>query len=85
MQPLLQRVEVETARRGDDDLSINDAAIGQSGQQRVVQFGKVDANASPELGLNPNGSTNSPIRFTSRSAVRTIFMAASVAWGLAPG
>src|SRR5262245_52245454 len=48
MQALLQRVEVETPRRGDDDFAVHDAAIGQAGQQRLVQLGKV-AIERPEV------------------------------------
>ena len=41
MQPHLQRVEVEAARRRDHDLAVDDAAVRQAGEQRVVQLGKV--------------------------------------------
>ena len=38
MQAHLQRVEVEPVRRGDHDLAIENAAVGQPGPQRVVQL-----------------------------------------------
>ena len=41
MQTHLQRVEVEPARGGDDDLAVHHAAIREVGKQRLVQFGKV--------------------------------------------
>jgi hypothetical protein len=41
VQPHLQRVEIETCGRGDDDLPVHDAAVGQLGQEHVVQLGKV--------------------------------------------
>ena len=42
MQSQLQGVEVEAARRGDDDLAVDDAVVREdSRQQRVVQLGKV--------------------------------------------
>ena len=41
MQPHLQRIEVEPARRGDDDLAVEHAAVGQACEQRVVQLRKV--------------------------------------------
>ena len=41
MQSHLQRVEVEPARRGDHDLAVDHAAVGQTGEQGVVQLGKV--------------------------------------------
>ena len=41
MQPHLQRVEVEAARRRDDDLAVEDTAGGQLRVEDVVQLGKV--------------------------------------------
>jgi hypothetical protein len=41
MQSKLKGVEVEAARRRDDDLAIEHAAVRQPGDQRVVQLGKV--------------------------------------------
>ena len=41
MQAQLQRVEVEPARRRDDDLAVEHAAVRQRVEQRRVQLGKV--------------------------------------------
>src|SRR6188768_3504494 len=41
MQPELQRVEVETVRRRNHDLTVDDAVERQPGEQRIVQFGEV--------------------------------------------
>ena len=41
MKPQLKGVEIETAGRGDHDLAIDHAAIGQAGEERRVQLGKV--------------------------------------------
>src|SRR5687768_16567372 len=41
MQAQLQRVEIETARAGNDDLAIDDAAGRQLRNQLVVQLRKV--------------------------------------------
>src|SRR5438477_439659 len=41
MQAQLQRVEIEAARGGDDDLAVEHAALRQPLEQRVVQLGKV--------------------------------------------
>ena len=41
MQPQLQGIEVEAARRGDDDLAVDDTVVREIRQQRVVQLGKV--------------------------------------------
>src|SRR5262245_63539984 len=41
VQPQLQRLEIEPAGRGDYDLAVDDAAIGQPLEQRGVQLGKV--------------------------------------------
>src|ERR1035438_1879864 len=41
MDPLGQRIEVEPGRAGDDDLTVEDAAVGQVGPQRIHQLGEV--------------------------------------------
>jgi hypothetical protein len=41
VQPQLQRLESEPAGRGNHDLAVDDAAVGQPLDQRVVQLGKV--------------------------------------------
>src|SRR5665213_963916 len=41
MDPLGQRIEVETGRAGDHDLTVDDATVGQVGPQRVHQLGEV--------------------------------------------
>ena len=41
MQPQLEQVEIEPARRRDHDLAVHDAAVRQTGQQGVMQLGKV--------------------------------------------
>ena len=41
MQPHLQRVEVESARRGNDDLAVDDAAGRQRSEKSVVELGEV--------------------------------------------
>ena len=41
MQPLLQRVEIEAPLGADDDLAVDDAALGQDFAQRFGQLGKV--------------------------------------------
>jgi len=41
MKPELQRSEIEFVISDDDDLSIENAPLGQSGPQRVDEFGKI--------------------------------------------
>ena len=41
MQAQLQRVEVEAACRGDDDLAVNDASRRQGMRERGTELGKV--------------------------------------------
>jgi hypothetical protein len=41
VQAQLQRVEVEPVRRRDDDLAVDDTAVRQAGNQRVVQLGEI--------------------------------------------
>jgi hypothetical protein len=41
MQSQLEGIEIETARRGNDDLPINHAAIGQLFEKRVMHLRKV--------------------------------------------
>ena len=41
MQTQLQRVEIEAARRGDDDFAIDDAPGWQGGETRGVQLGEL--------------------------------------------
>ena len=41
MEPQLQRIEVEPVRRGDHDLAVHDAALGQPLEQRLVQLREV--------------------------------------------
>ncbi len=41
MQPELKRVEIEAVGRGDDDLAVEHAVLGQARGERVVQFREV--------------------------------------------
>src|SRR6185369_14928677 len=41
MQSQLQCIEIETVRRSDDDLAVDDAVFGKLRAQRFVQIGKV--------------------------------------------
>src|SRR5690349_1617303 len=52
MQTHLQRVEVETARRGNDDLSVDHAVVGKMNQQCVVQLGKIAIERPQVTALN---------------------------------
>src|SRR5690349_1068378 len=48
MQPHLQRIEVEPPRGGDDDLAVDDRAVGNARGERLVQLGEV-AVERPEI------------------------------------
>src|SRR5438876_30193 len=41
MKPQLQRVEIETARRRNDDFAVDNAAVGQRSRERVMQLRKI--------------------------------------------
>jgi hypothetical protein len=41
VQPQLERIEVEAVRRGDDDLAVDDAALGERFKQRIMQFWEI--------------------------------------------
>ena len=41
MKPHLKGVEIETPGRGDHDLAVDHAAVGQAGEEHLVQLGKV--------------------------------------------
>src|SRR5262245_42125210 len=52
MQTHLQRVEIETAWCGDDDLAIDHAVVGKMQQQRLVQLGKIAIERTQISALN---------------------------------
>ncbi len=52
MQPHLQGVEIETPRRGDHDLAVHHAALGQPLQQRLVQLREITVQRLEVAALN---------------------------------
>src|SRR5262245_38975133 len=52
MKPELERIEVESTRAGDDDLSIHHAVERKVGKQRLAKLGKVAIERSQVAALN---------------------------------
>ncbi len=80
MQAQLQRVEIETVRRGDDDLAVDDAAVRQAQRQRVVQLGEVAIERPQVAALDEHllaatehdGAEAVPLRLVEEGAVRDL-------------
>src|SRR5919198_150282 len=78
MQPELEKIEIEPARRGDDDLTVDDRTIGDVGEEGVVQLGKVSierpeiAALDEDLGLaaKHDCAKSIPLRLVQITAVR---------------
>ena len=76
MQSQLQGIEVEAARRGDDDLAVNDAVVREARQQRVVQLGKIPIERPQVAALDEhlaaaakdNGAKAVPLRLVQERA-----------------
>src|SRR6185295_10313433 len=52
VEPQLQGVEVQSARRGDDDLAVQYCTGGEPGEQRVVQLRKIPIQRSQVAALD---------------------------------
>ena len=69
MDALAQGIEVEPGRSGDDDLPVDDAAVGQVLQQRPPQLGKVAvqrllvATAEHDVAAVPEDDAPEPVPF----------------------
>jgi len=52
MKAHLQPFEIQTVGRDDDDLAVDDAAVGQLCEKRLVQFGEVSVERPQVPTLN---------------------------------
>jgi hypothetical protein len=56
VQAQLQEIEIEALRRCDDDLAVDDAAVGERRDQAVVQLGKVTIERPKVPALDIDGA-----------------------------
>ena len=76
MQPHLKRVEIEPVRRGDHDLPVDHAVLGQPLQQRVMQLGEIAVERAEVAALDEevgraakdDGAESVPLRLEEHGA-----------------